>query len=325
MTDNNRAFSIQFDHPLKHCPICTSSAIFFWKQKISDSTAYTIFRCHDCTAAFLNPRPSDNTLERIYHLSGHGLSQEVTCDDILDQEKEFPNSSIDAERIVSISKNLLPSYTTDGFRGQQTLLDIGSGFGFYSLCGAKNGFDVVSVNPGKYENRVYNELFLRNGLKPNLHVGMYEHFHFEKETFVVVIASQVLEHIKNPRAMILSIEDLLIPGGVLSIAVPNFNSFFLRLFGINERSCLWVPEHCNYFTQRAFVSLISGTTLKLSKTIHVARIPYHALSKRLSLGKNTVARRLVNGFVQMVQYVPCRMMEGMGIGNYLNAFFVKER
>ncbi|MBC2710768.1 MAG: methyltransferase domain-containing protein [Desulfosarcina sp.] len=324
MNDETRALTIQFDHPLTHCPICGSSAICLWKRKLNDSTEYSIFTCNDCTGGFLNPRPSNETLERIYSLSGHGLSQEVTCDDILNQEEEFPNSSVDAERMISISKNLFPSHRTDEFGGQHTLIDIGSGFGFYSLCGVKHGFDVVSVNPGTYENRVFNEMFLRNGLTANIHVGMFEHFCFDKETFAVAIASQILEHIKNPRAIVLKIDEILMPGGVLAIAVPNFHSFFVRLLGINEHSCLWVPEHCNYFTQRSLQSLISGSTLKLSKIIHVAKIPYYAMSERLSLEKGTIARRLVNGFVKTAQYIPCRTMEFFGIGNYLNAFFVKE-
>ena len=39
------------------------------------------------------------------------------------------------------------------------------------------------------------------------------------------------------------IEKVLKPGGILAVAVPNFQSLFVKLLGTRDQGCLWVPEH----------------------------------------------------------------------------------
>ena len=182
---------------------------------------------------------------------------------------------------------------------------------------------MVSINPGDYENRVLIELFSRNGLSANLKVGLFENFTFADREFDCVILSQVLEHIKNPRTLLIEIARILRPGGVVAIAVPNFNSLFVKVLGARERSCLWVPEHCNYFTETALHILVRSSNLKLCEVTHVAKIPYFALSNRFGFQQGTFIRQLLNSLVQGVQYAPCKLMEHLGTGNYLNVFFMK--
>ena len=269
MNFEKRDIDVTFDPPLTNCPICESPFIEFWKNKFVNSTKYTIYRCSNCTAGFLNPRPSDETLESIYRFSGHGLSQEVSYDEIREREKEYPNSSIDAARMISYCSQLLSSYVPISNKRKSALIDIGSGFGFFSLYGARLGFDIISVNPGIYENSIYKEMFVRNKLKPNLYEGEFDDFTFEKDFFAVAIASQIIEHIKKPREMVKKIEEILMPGGVLAVAVPNFNSLFVKGLGTKDRSCLWVPEHCNYFTQRSLEMLTGRTGFNLTKLNHI--------------------------------------------------------
>jgi 2-polyprenyl-3-methyl-5-hydroxy-6-metoxy-1,4-benzoquinol methylase len=313
---------VQFEEFLIRCPICSSSKIFFWKHKTCGSTKHSIYICKKCSGGFLNPRPSDDALRKIYNISGHGLTEKITCNDVLEREKEFPNSIIDAKRIVLTSKSLYQNASQKN-RSDLKLLDIGSGFGFFSLCAIKSGFEVVSINPGEYENLIYAELFNKNGYKANIQVGMFEDFKFAEESFDVVIASQVLEHVKYPREMISEIEKILKPNGILAIAVPNFHSLFVKLLGTRDRGCLWVPEHCNYFTKKSLLTMIEGKQLRARKIIDIAKIPYFTLSNRLSLKKGSLGRAFLNDSFKIVQYPFCRGMEFFGVGNYINLFLKK--
>lgn len=313
---------MQFEEPLTRCPICASSEIFFWKYKTYSSTKYSIYICKKCSGGFMNPRLSDDALRKIYNISGHGLTQKITCNEVLEREKEFPNSTIDAERIVLISKFLCQSASQNN-SSDLRLLDIGSGFGFFSLCARKNGFDVVSINPGEYENLVYAELFNKNGYKANIQVGLFEDFRFAWDSFDVVIASQVLEHVKHPREMISEIEKILKPDGILAIAVPNLHSLFVKLLRTRDQGCLWVPEHCNYFTKKSLLALVERKPLSPQKIINIAKIPYFALSNRLSLKKGTPGRALLNNSLKVLQYPFCRGMEFLGVGNFINIFLRK--
>jgi len=314
---------MQFDKRLNSCVACGSLEIFYWKSKYEANIGYNIFKCNKCSCGFMSPRPSDHELFKIYEKSGHGLEKPVHYDEIIRREEEFPNSTVDAERMVSYGHYLL-SLSSDHTKPMKAL-DIGSGYGFYSLCAKKYGFDVLSINPGEYENSVCKEMFSRSGLTANIKVGMFQDFRFEQDEFALVILSQVLEHVKEPREMLKEICRILAPGGVLALAVPNFNSIFIKLMGVKDNSCLWVPEHLNYFTERALKFVIRGTNLKLEKCYPIARIPHYAISNRLRLKYGSRARRFLNNAVKIAQYLPCRIAEALEAGNYINAFYINAK
>ncbi len=313
---------IFFDKILDHCPICGVSNIQFWRTKHKEGVEYHIFKCDQCTTAFLNPRVTNQTILDIYDKSGHGLTNPVTLDEILQREKEYPNSTIDSERIVSYAyQNLIK----ENQEKKMKALDIGSGYGFYSLCAKKYGFTVESINPGIYENDVCREMFKKANFPENIHVGLFEDFEFEKESFHFIILSQVLEHIKEPLSIMRKVADLLKPGGMIAIAIPNYNSIFIKLKGVRDNCCLWVPEHCNYFTETSLRYIGNDLNLKLTHIRHICRLPYYYFSNRFKLKENSLFRKISNKAFEYIQFLPCKEAERLKIGNYLNVFFEKRR
>ena len=69
-------------------------------------------------------------------------------------EVEFPNSTVDARRLVSYAKELLGPCQ----EGKAKALDIGSGYGFFSRAALEQGFQVMAVNPARAENRIFQQL-----------------------------------------------------------------------------------------------------------------------------------------------------------------------
>ena len=98
---------MDFDPQIFNCPICTGGNISKWKNKFEGGVCFQIYICADCSGGFLNPRPTDDTLSEIYAQSGHGINEPVSCDAVLQAEKEFPNSIVDARRIVSTCGGLI--------------------------------------------------------------------------------------------------------------------------------------------------------------------------------------------------------------------------
>ncbi len=80
--------------------------------------------------------------------------------------------------------------------------------------------------------------------------------------FDVVLMQNVLEHLAHPDQVMDVIRDqLLLPGGVLIIDVPNeFNSFQLSGRETHALDQWWVcpPNHLNYFTHRSLQKLVEG-------------------------------------------------------------------
>ena len=232
---------------LHACVSCGGEKISYWRRKnfqyteSSSHKEFHIFRCESCGTGFLNRPPHMQWLQSIYQYSGQALTEAISLEEVLAREARFPNCKVDAERMTH-QANLF------NFSGNGMALDIGSGFGFYTQALRKMGYRTVSINPGEYENEVFRNL---NGDEPL--AMMFEDYQASGQ-FGVVMMSQVLEHLLEPDQAIRKVSDLLSPGGVLACAVPNYDSFLVKLLGTKDNACLWVPEHVNYFTSEGLKS-----------------------------------------------------------------------
>ena len=300
---------------LRECVACKAEKIRYWRQKnfhYTESTSHKefhIYRCECCGTGFLNRPPHLNWLKSIYQYSGQALTKPVALADVLAKEAEFPNCTVDAERMSQQASKLNQS-------GRNSALDIGSGFGFYTQALRKVGYKTTSINPGKYENVVFREL---NGNDPL--ATMFEQYQ-PTEQFGVVMMSQVLEHILEPHITIDKVAGLMAQGGVLACAVPNYNSFLVKLLGTKDNACLWVPEHVNYFSETGLKALMSHNGLRVIKTEQITRIPLKALSKRLRLAG--LFADIVDGLVKLFQQPFSSLMNGLGLGIYINIYAVKD-
>jgi SAM-dependent methyltransferase len=310
----DQPISAQYDDMLDECVACGKDEIYLWDTKRFQYThgnsteKFDIYRCVNCGTGFLNPPPSLLWLKSIYQFSGHALTQEITLTEVLEREAQFPNSTVDAERMA---------YYADYFNhtSNKTALDIGSGFGFYTQALRKRGYSTVSVNPGKYENSVFKQL---NGDEPI--PVMLEDFNNETQ-FGVVMMSQVLEHLREPNLAIQKVASLLAPGGVLACAVPNFESLAVRLLGTRDNACLWVPEHVNYFTSRGLKLLLESNGFKVVRTEQISRIPLYSWSRRMRVKGKLAA--LMNAILARLQTPFAWLTKLFGLGIYLNMYAVK--
>jgi SAM-dependent methyltransferase len=299
---------------LHECVSCGGEKIKFWRQKNFHYTEnasqkeFQIYRCESCGTGFLNQPPHVQWLQSIYEYSGQALTQAITLEDVLTREAKFPNCKVDAERM---------SHQADRFNisGYGQALDIGSGFGFYTQALRRLSYRTVSINPGKYENEVFRNL---NGDEPL--AVMFENYE-PSEQFGVVMMSQVLEHLLEPNQAINKVSGILAPGGVLACAVPNYDSFLVKLLGTKDNACLWVPEHVNYFTEKGLRALVERNGFRVVKVEQITRIPFNAASKRLRLKGKPAA--VIDGLVKFLQAPFTGLINYFGLGIYINLYAVK--
>ena len=81
-----------------------------------------------------------------------------------------------------------------------------------------------------------------------------------------ITMADVLEHSRDPRAFLVRARELLAPGGVLYVAVPNHRSLVFRTADVVGKlpgtaayvDRLYVPNHYTYFTPRTLADFVHG-------------------------------------------------------------------
>ncbi|MEO6871051.1 MAG: methyltransferase domain-containing protein [Chthoniobacterales bacterium] len=102
------------------------------------------------------------------------------------------------------------------------LLDVGTGDGRFLQTCAELGYQV----PGTEVSQAGADYARRRGL--DVWMGQIVDLELPRDHFDVVTIWHVLEHVPDPRAVLQKVHSLLKTRGILFVAVPNEENFFLR-------------------------------------------------------------------------------------------------
>lgn len=105
------------------------------------------------------------------------------------------------------------------FGAGPTCLDAGCGTGEFSLALAKDGWSVTGFDPSEYAVELARERARRVGTDLRFEVATTDDFSSD-ETFDLVIAVDVLEHIEDDAGALRRLAGYLRPGGALLVTVP---------------------------------------------------------------------------------------------------------
>jgi SAM-dependent methyltransferase len=179
-------------------------------------------------------------------------------------------------------------------------LDVGCGDGWMLSALRERGWKVVGLERTHDAARSAHRL---NGIP--MIVGELDALG-GRPAFDLIILFQALEHLANPMTTLHRCAALLVPGGVLIAAVPNFASWQARSFG-PAWFHLDVPRHLHHFSPGTLASTLGRVGLQVTRTRFVSfeHDPYgwvqSALNRlgfrqnlltRLLMGMDTGSRRL---------------------------------
>ena len=137
------------------------------------------------------------------------------------------------------------------------LLDVGCATGdFLSEMHLQPGWQVVGIEPGHPA-----AAYVSNEIGLDVVEGFLNNAPFAKQSFDAITMWDVLEHVYDPRTVILQAANLLRAGGVLVVNHPNLDSIDRRLF-----SELWLgyelPRHLHLFPINLLRQLMAKVGLK---------------------------------------------------------------
>ena len=221
------------------CPVCghASSRALFVRD------GYRIHRCRVCSLRFADPRPSPHDLAAVY-AAGY-----------FDDKGWVGDPASDSTYMTRCYGEVAPSINR-AFPSRGRLLDVGCATGAFIAAAAADGWTVSGLE--------YSEDAAARGRDAGLDVraGELADGAFDGETFDVITAWHVVEHLVDPVADLRRIRAMTRPGGLLVVETPNDRSIGAKIRG--ERwAQIRPPEHINFFDRGAMTRALGLSAWKV--------------------------------------------------------------
>lgn len=190
-----------------------------------------IVRCGDCGHMQLARFPAEEELAEAY--------ADAASDDYVEEEAGQRET---ARRVLD---------RIERFTERGALLDLGCWVGFLLSEAERRGWQTTGVEPSEFAAAFARD---RLGLRV-LNTGIAEADLPERE-FQAVFMGDVIEHLIDPGAALDQIASLLVPGGVVALALPDAGSRIAGAMGARWWSV--IPTHVQYFTRDSLGTLLRG-------------------------------------------------------------------
>ena len=208
---------------------------------------FAVVRCRHCTLAYTNPRPTPDTIAHFYprDYGPHRPPQAAP-------PSQAPSAfwSRVFGRPCRERRGLLPG-------AGRRLLDFGCGSGGYLRRMAALGWRATGLDVAEHVVAV-----ARDGANCDAIAGSLPHADLQPASFDVVTMWQSLEHVHDPLAILREALRVLVPGGTLLVAVPNFEGFSSWFFG-GHWFGLDLPRHLTHFTTQTLRDMLRAAGFRV--------------------------------------------------------------
>jgi len=196
---------------------------------------FRVIECEACGFRHVVPLPDAEELRDVYRHEYYAVEKPLYLERSREDEPWW--RVVHGERFETFEELLGP--------GRRRALDVGSGPGVFLAVGEERGWETLGVEPSEQAAAYARgrgldvvEHFLAPELAPEL------------GTFDAVHLNEVLEHLPDPRGHLALCRELLSPGGVICVAVPNDHRPFQAVLREAAGYAPWwvaPPHHLNYF------------------------------------------------------------------------------
>ncbi len=209
-----------------------------------------IFRCLDCNLVF----------------SGLELDQQSGADLYGKEYFEAGDSvrAVDRTIVNESYKRALDKLAKLQLKGGK-LLDVGCGYGEFLEFARSRGWEVDGVDISPWAAQVASQ---ESGVP--VFLGTLFEASYPSETFDVVTAWDLIEHLNEPRGFVAEVRRILKADGMLVVRTPNQDSLFHWLASMASRlgwsyplQQLYHVDHLSYFTKSTLASLLGRENIML--------------------------------------------------------------
>jgi SAM-dependent methyltransferase len=211
----------------RDCPACGATAAV----SIGYKGGYLVLACRRCACLYVRPEPTSQQLDELYN----NYYDIEGCEGY-----QVPNFLQEqARRTV---RRFRP------FRRTGSLLDVGCGAGEFLQAAQQQGWDALGLEI----SGAAVALARSRGL--SAHEGDFLSAEVAKNLDVVIM-SELIEHLPNPREFLERAFEILRPGGLLYVTTPNGRGLSRWVMGL-DWSVISPPEHIQLFNVSALSRLL---------------------------------------------------------------------
>jgi 2-polyprenyl-3-methyl-5-hydroxy-6-metoxy-1,4-benzoquinol methylase len=255
-----------------------------YELKIND--AFSLVRCGDCGLVATFPPVPPAEIGRYYPPSYYG-----------DNNRRF-NALL--EGLIPFFRNRR-ARAIEKFVPEGKILDVGCGRGILPALMRERGWEAHGLEFSETSAR-----HARDELQLPVFVGDFLQSPYADGSFDTVVLWHVLEHVPDPVAAIRRARQVLRPGGLLVIAVPNFESLQARWTG-RHWFHLDVPRHYHHFGLAVLRRLLVSNGFSILDVSHLSLEynPYgwiQSLLNKLGLRYNLLYDLLKNESARSLQH-----------------------
>ncbi len=221
------------------CKICGSSSRDVISAKVRDSNEHSVYNCKECAHVQLFPLPEWSENKNFYSQN----KQANWVRPVIDVEKMRNSLKTDTIRRADFIEKL--------FTKDQKILELGTGYGFFMEEMLKRGWNIEGSEIGASRREIAENITGKSLFEFDVCVEDDIILQF-LNTFDVVVAFQVFEHVLGPVEFLKGIKKLLKPEGKVIIEIPNRDDHMVELS----------PGYRNFYFQKAHVSYFNSSDLE---------------------------------------------------------------
>jgi len=240
------------------CILCGSPN----REPLIRKESWQVYRCTECNLGFLDPRPSEADLQKLYQNEYFNENYDGGIEPGTDQFKKRLSGEDHRVRFI---RSVKPS---------GRLLDIGCGYGYFPAACRESGYDVQGMDISDWAAR-----YAIERLNIPVTIGQLEHVSLPPEYFDIITMWHFLEHTRNPVQTLLRAKQWLKKDGFMVIDVPNYAGTDATKEWDN-----WVgwqlPYHFYHFTPESLNGLLKKCGFRVIKSKD-----YHSEAIKQSLKK----------------------------------------
>lgn len=328
---------------VQHCPYCGSSERELAYKDVQDWSFYcapgkwTFWDCKQCSALYLNPRPTEATIGQAYgtYYTHNAANKESILQLLKDRIRnecwsQWLNADVNPRlhipKVLGWLLNPFKSRLAEPFGLSELtslpkgrLMDVGCGSGHMLSLAKQLGWQAMGLEIDPAAVRAART----QGL--NVLEGTYKRLAEYRQSFDCIVCFHVLEHVHSPQDMLIKLKDALKPGGTLLLVLPNATSALRYHFGENWRG-LEAPRHLSIpsidqlkenleemgFSVKQWQPNVFPTAVESSRIQRRAAKPnaYDKAVEKMLIAKNEIATDQQHDFIQFV----C-LLNGNGANN----------